>query len=254
MGNIDQKRWERFHVDLFSRLQPAAIVYVPEHACPPAPDFLVSFPTKTLGIELTGFYLDATPFAGSLVRELHSLRQKVMELALRLWESRQDSIVQVNLTWDDHRTLLKSEAGALAEKLVDLVASQLPEMDSNRYITYPDPAWKKLPEHAVAISISRPHWLDRSIWSFSQGGVVPQLRDAFGQLQKILDAKESKVTGYRKHCAEVWLLIVADFTTIQSCLVIDEDEVASQDLISSFDAAYVLSVYSNRVIELSLSR
>lgn len=254
MTRIDQRSWEKFHLDLFGRLQPDALPDPPVLVDPPAPDALLFTPDKTRGIELTTFLWDAAGPTGSPARALHSLRKQVMERAARLWDSQQQPVVDVGLIWNHRQCLLGTEVATVAEQLVSLIARYIPDIDSHLTIAHPAPMWKELPNHAAAVFVSRPAWLTKSIWDFSQAGSVPHLRDSFGRLQKILDEKEPRIPAYRQRCDEVWLLIVADGTTMQSFVVIDEDEVPSHHLVSSFDAAYLLSAPYQRVVKLSVSR
>jgi hypothetical protein len=254
MTRTDQRSWEQFHLDLFGRLQPEALPGVPVLADPPAPDALLFLPDKTRGIELTTFLWDATSPTGSPARALHSLRKQVMEHAAQLWDSQQQPAVDVSLIWNVRQCLLGSDVKTVSEQLVDLIARHVPDIDAHLTIAHPAPMWKELPKHTAAVFVARPAWLTKSIWDFSQAGSVPHLRDTFGRLQKILDEKDPKIPGYRKRCDEVYLLIVADGTTMQSLVVIDEDEVPIHSLVSSFDAAYFLSVTYQRVLKLSISR
>jgi len=253
MTRTDQRDWEQFYLELFGRLQTDGLQEVPVLADPPAPDALLFLAGKTLGIELTMFLWDAVGPGGSPARALHSMRKRVMERAKELWDLQQRPAVDVGLIWNDHKCLLGSEITAVAEQLVSLVARYVPEVDAHLTIAHPAPMWKELPGHVAAVFVSRPAWLTHSIWDFSDGGSVPHLRDSFGLLQKILNEKEPKISGYRMRCDEVWLLIVADGSTMQSFVVIDED-IPDHLLVSSFDAVYLLSAIYQRVVRLSVSR
>ncbi|MGZ5095045.1 MAG: hypothetical protein ACXWCY_25240 [Burkholderiales bacterium] len=163
--------------------------------------------------------------------------------------------MDVGLIWNDHHNLSIVDVSTVAERLVKILAGRVPDLDAHLTIAYPEPGWKDLPKQIAAAFVSRPAWLTRSFWDFSRLGAVPHVRDIVPRVQQILDEKQRKIPGYRSYCDEVWLLIVADGSTMQSYVVVDEnDDLSIHDLVSSFDRAYFLSVTHQRVVELSLSR
>lgn len=253
MTRSQQKLWEQHYLDLFAKLWPDFPRGTPTPADPPAPDFLLTLADRIVGIELTAFIWDATESSGSPGHALHSLHDRTVQRAKYIWESRHFPAVDVGLIWNHHQKLLVRDVDPLAEQLVELVARHVPPIDGHVPLAYPEPGWKELPRHTVAVFVSRPAWLHESTWNFFRGGAVHHLRNCHGRLQSILDQKEPKIVDYRRHCEEVWLLIVADALNIQSLVVIEED-LPEHNLTTSLDRAFFLSAMYQTQTELSLTK
>ena len=252
MTRPEQKQWERYYIDLFRRLRPD-LVGDPEPADPPDPDFLVHLPDCVLGIELTAFLWDAVGPKGSPKLALDSLRKNVTTLAKSMWQAQGYPPVDVCLFWRRRPELTQEDVRVLAEKLVSLVSSQIPASSDHRIIECPAPGWKSLPRQIAALHVWRPDWLDDSNWSYARGGSVPHLRDCTNRIQTILTEKERKLAVYRRTCDEVWLLIVADASSPEA-IVVMEDEYQPHDLISSFDRVFFLSASYPRLVELAFRK
>jgi hypothetical protein len=170
-----------------------------------------------------------------------------------VWDSQLLPAVHVGLIWNDQVQITGKAATQLPDQLIALVSRHLPTLDGHVNIAHPDPRWKQLPRHIAVIFISRPQWLDESTWNYSRGGAVPHLRHCLDRLQTIVSEKEPKIEAYRKHCTDLWLLIVADARNIQSLVIIDEG-IPTRALATSFNRVFFLSAMYRICIELPLAK
>lgn len=246
-----QKKWERHYLDVYRRLSPDFPVGTLNPANPQAPDILLRTTDRIIGIELTRFLSDVAGPSGSPSRALDAFRSQILKRAKQIWQCHDLPPVDVSLMWDDRLRIDSNDVESIAQQFVEFASLQIPDVNCDLTFTYPNPRWMNLPSNIAAMFVSRPAGLNETVWNFSHGGSVPHVSDIFGELQHILDKKQGKVSRYRQHCQELWLLIVADGSNVQSMVVIDED-VPAHSLVSSFDKALFLSAPHERVIRLSL--
>ena len=106
----------------------------------------------------------------------------------------------------------------------------------------------KLGQHTGQICLYR---LKRSpsYWSCDEAGAIGG--DA-NRVQTVLRQKDPKASVYRKKCRFLWLLIVADNKHLSSIFSPDDD-FTNAIFQSSFDRVFILDVFKEQVVEISVS-
>jgi hypothetical protein len=106
-----------------------------------------------------------------------------------------------------------------------------------------------LPEEVASLYILRWRSISKDSWTPMRTAFVPTI--APPDLQGILRNKESKVPSYRRHCSEVWLLIVARGLEPSTFGDLGQ-EVEGHRFESSFDRVFLLHHFDGVVTELPI--
>lgn len=193
------------------------------------PDFLVKNGFKTVGVEVTEFHLDSS--INALSPERVSLREKVREHAENICNAKNLSSVWVTIHFAQDFSCRVSEIKRIASQLADLVEPL--QIDVSNQIAF------ELNEVEISNVISitaRKVMLSKSLWTAPSARFLPELD--FSYIQKILDKKSSLCEVYRKHCDEIWLMIVMDRFDPSSFATIAEN-VQTDSLTHAFDFAFL---------------
>ena len=102
-----------------------------------------------------------------------------------------------------------------------------------------------LTKYGIEINITPIPGVGKSCWSSVACFAFPAEAT---RIQTVLNEKESKVTGYRKTCDQVWLLIVASSGYFSSQFTSDS-QLVQMKFDSSFDRIFLLEEPQNRIHE-----
>jgi hypothetical protein len=219
----------------------------PDQPPSPAPD--IRFQDLDLGIEITE-YLVKQPEGGSPRRQLENLRDKVINEAKRVFETRSEEMLFVSVFWTPDRRFSSETRESLVKGIVKVVSNLLTQ-DEVSWRTPWRPDWEKSDDRILGQYIGE-IWIARrgrgsSAWTCADGGAVG---GDVQRLQATINGKEPNVAKYRgdRGSGIVWLLIVAE-ARISSYFSPDED--FDQSIFhTSFDRVFVLDVFRHQVREL----
>lgn len=222
---------------------PSSILVQPE---PPAPDGFS--PEAKLGIEITEYSLGQGR-DGSLPRQQETVHQRIAKEAQSLYEGKLGRHLQVSVLWTifNNCPTLREEkqiAGTIARQVLDNTSAQLQACQ----VSWEDLNDPLLTKYGIEITIRPIPGVGRSCWSSVACFAFPQEAT---RIQTVLNAKESKVAGYRKTCDRVWLLIVASSEYFSSRFTPSSDVVQTK-FDSSFGRVFLLEEPRNRVHEFQL--
>jgi hypothetical protein len=217
------------------------------------PDFLVETIWGRVGIELTEYHVQKSGKSrGSQMRAREATEDEVLRRAAEHYRSKGLPLVAVRVTWHPHEAFGRRRTAELAADLADLVREYLPEPNhSVTILRRRHPAGRSLPEEVASLYILRRQSISKSSWTPMRTAFVPTI--APPDLQEILRKKEAKVPSYRRHCREVWLLVVArglEPSTFGNL----GPEVEGHRFESGFDRVFLLHHFDGVVSELHIRR
>jgi hypothetical protein len=164
------------------------------------PDMWMRSSEGILGVEHTRL-VRGEPRAGE------TNKRKAVRLAQRIFESAGGPVLHL---WVSFRTkhIPKGETEEIARAIAEVVERNIPKPGERNLLQMWRLAPDVRPPKVLEIDIDRWPEAADSFWAVSLGGVVPRLTS--DEVQKAIDAKESKVEAYRKRCDILWLLVALD--------------------------------------------
>jgi hypothetical protein len=170
-----------------------------------SPDFLAYSERKKVGVEVTRFS-PQTHKASPNPEEQDSLRRRTMDLAYQAYRATGGAPLHVQATFSPYQRLTKGRVTALAREMVSFLSNH-----SRPLLVY-DRAdfthWvgdEFLPE-LTSLTAFRVSTEEHSGWHAGQSGWVRHADER--DIRRVVSGKESRITTYRAHCEELWLVIV----------------------------------------------
>ena len=216
----------------------------PQLLDPPACDLV--FPELSLGIEITE-YLESE-LGGSPTRRLEVEREAIVADAQRAFEANHNDRLFVTAWWKPGSDeSVARQAGYLSTSIAAIVS----RLARGRQTVW-QPNWRvrediQLGRFLTAVEIRA---LTRTaLWQSAGSAMIPEPVE---KLQRIIDTKASKLDGYRRLCATVWLLIVAERSL---STYFSPDEGFDKNVYSTaFDKIFVFDRFQHRVLSLTIAR
>ena len=169
-----------------------------------SPDFLISTPHDTLGIEVTRIF-QASKQGEPQVQSQESERQLIVHEAKKLCTGLPPVVVSVH--FGAYPSVAKAERRSLSNKIAEFVSSHVPH-DGELIAVDNSFDSTQLPDQVVSIQILRlPHQCKHS-WTVPDAGYVQT--NFVAELQSVLDKNGQLVSRYMRRCDRCWLLVVAD--------------------------------------------
>jgi hypothetical protein len=217
------------------------------------PDFLVETSWGRVGVELTEYHVqESGKSRGSQMRAQEATEDKVLRRADEQYRTKGLPLVAVQVTWHPHEAFGRRRTAELAADLADLVREHLPEPNHSVTIRrLRHPAGWSLPEEVASLYILRWQSISKSSWTPMRAAFVPTIVPP--DLQEILRKKEAKVPSYRRHCREVWLLVVARGLEPSTFGGVGQ-EVEGHQFESGFDRIFLLHHFDGIVTEIHIRR
>lgn len=247
MKRRPQKEKEAIIFERFSKLYfKKSISYLQPN--PPFPDILIKYEGKEIGIEITELYTDNhLNSSGSNLAKNHSLREKVLELAVRLVKK------QIKIPFG----LYASFSTILDDKniqqtsidIAEIIISQL--ANHNRTTDFETITHKNLNPKINLNNVTI--FIGKSITSIYYSPVhaswIPDLKAE--NIETSLTEKGKNINNYLDKCHKVWLLIVelggtASAFGDHSCLF-------EKKFKSDFEKVFLLRVQLNELFQIQLS-
>ncbi len=223
------KEREFFYLDKFKENFPS----FPEGKISPdeRPDFLVKTLNEIIGIEITGFYREASSSARPPLQQRENVRRKIIALAKSIYDDKGLPPVFVSVHFDLNFHCRKSDIQSIASRLVELA-----EQSSSNLVG--EKIWRifEIQLNGVLLLSVKRVKLAKSYWNAPLASFVPTVNPQ--QIQDILDEKNARCDGYRSKCAKIWLIIIMDRFEASSFSMIQETTLNHQYR-HSFDAAFL---------------
>jgi hypothetical protein len=221
----------------------------PEQLPPPAPDLF--FKDNNLGIEITQYLLKQGK-DGSLPCRLENVREAILRMARSLYEARFGGCILVSVRWANDICPEKRDYHELARAISQAVATR-EYVDRYCSVEWEDCTHPLFQKYIDGISVAPIPGGDESCWVNPMGLCFGTIEYMVQSFQELLDKKRPSIPEYRKTCARVWLLIVADRRRFSASISAHEP-LLKATFRSEFERVLVLDEHSNRVLELRITR
>ncbi len=210
------------------------------------PDFALVTSSGRYGLEVTRILSPANGRPTSL-RQMEGMREQVLNGAKAVWDRTIGVNVEVHVHWDTSAAPPKSTIADTAQKLVDVVSANLPDVGSLARV---ECSWRSptaLPRGVHSISIVRLATYDRSYWVGANAAMIGDLTPEL--VQGRIDTKNAKVQQYRRKMNEVWLLLVLDSHNLSGMFELPES-LFEHRFTSAFDRTALLDTFHRRAWDL----
>jgi hypothetical protein len=206
------------------------------------PDIIVLTLNGKIGIEITAI-IDKKQ------KRAESECEKAVIEARKIYEELGLPKLQVSVHIGSEESINKKTRKQFAKAVAKLVANNIPLGSS--HVTLEN-KWNDLvnfPYEINAILILQHPSLSINHWHVPSGGFCRE--DFAGELQGVLDEKETKIQGYAPDCTEQWLVVVAE--NMSASTFFDPSAKTINHLYkSSFDKVFLLELFKAKLFELKL--
>lgn len=214
------------------------------------PDFLVVGEGRTVGLELTEYIRGQCSDHGSPLRTQEAIRERIMARAECLFTEKSDAVLDVYAYWHPapKKPLKQVDVERIATEIARLVFERISANPSSPGTIDP---WEEqdFPIIEPYITMLTFHPLPQPRWSSGTSGFLATSPD---DIQCIITKKDKRAATYRQKCAEVWLVIVSDGSSLSSMLVLDETT-ASYQFNSAFDRVLLCDLPRNNILTLNIA-
>lgn len=172
---------------------------------PEPPDFVFPSDNGTLGIELTSFFFPPEPYKQPQ-QQIQSLREYITRRAEEIHTNAGGPALYVTVFFDDKYTIWNKDVPRVARSLADAVLqAPVPISVTDRTLTL---GFFELPQEILHVTVhGSADGIDK-VWYASSGGWVAPIDSDL--VQREIDRKRTKADAARKHCDELWLVIIND--------------------------------------------
>ncbi|MFC3417160.1 hypothetical protein [Algoriphagus hitonicola] len=255
---MKQKELERIHIEDFLKLLP--VEYSGKLIDFEEPDFILETKSGLIGIEHTQLF-KKEDHNGIIPKRHESEASKILMQAQEKFNSLSDERVHVEIYFnsDYGRKVLEEplqltarERKLLVDPLVDFVLKNIPSKGSFQGFESPD--WKTgeyiLPKEIGDIVISNRETLPKSIWTQSNGGMVPEFLRGSSFFES-LNKKNGRVSNYKRAYDQIWLVMVADRNEFASYF--DFSDVIWPQIETPFGKVFIYRAGENAFHELPIT-
>jgi hypothetical protein len=208
------------------------------------PDFLITGPTSTVGIELTALYRQAA--SGAMPAQAsEAMSQRTIERAGSIYAARGGEPVQCILTMTGAH-IKKDEVETLGSIIADFVQMMIPA--ENTAVEIDDiSSMPVIAPYVASLSIRRFGFMTKPFFGASGALWVPPLTQS--DIAGVLLAKDPKHLAYRKKCDVVWLVIVIGYGATSTWYDAVKG-IESFRFSTAFDRIYVLDGFGPKLHQL----
>jgi hypothetical protein len=248
INRMSKRARERFHFEVLSKAVadfPMGSVSQPD---PPAPDFVVDTGSARIGIELTTYHLPPPP-GERPHQEQQSLKDRIVYLAEQMHCDAGGPALYVSVYFHLHSPLSKKDTQSLAQKIATSVLnSDVPRSIREPVVELP---FGVRPAQTAAIVIRGSVDGEDKLWNADAGGWVAQLTSK--DVEQAIRAKARREPAARKHCDQLWLVIVNDDASLAAPAEIS-DEALKAAYDTRYDRLIWLLPHSPRAFDLECQR
>jgi hypothetical protein len=213
------------------------------------PDFLIVSEASVTGLDIVD-YIREQGERGSSLRHKEKACDEIAYMAQSIFESHNKTPLQVHLHWFWHRTPNAFERKEIASQIAQLVSRNIPqEIYDSVYIDPEEEGNTSLGDFLTRISIVGLKLNAKGSWSNVEMGFIEVGSE---EIQQLISSKEKNIEAYRKNCAVIWLLIVADATHISSNIELDRS-VNQHVFTTQFDKALFYDHLNQSVVSLTIA-
>lgn len=213
-----------------------------------APDFVISFEGRRIGLEVTELFIDGD--GRSLQPQARSsIGSRIAMRARSRYEQLGGKPLHVSIGLTLGNELRSVNRDQLAESLAEFLLALDPPLD--QYVSWQrsyqdDP----LPAEVHYLHIlAVPSW-SMAHWYVPESGWVAPLEE--GLLQAVVDEKAAKLSDYQRAAAEIWLLIAVKGWSASQLFEI-RSNLRPERVTSPFSRTYYLSAFDGQVLRLGSS-
>lgn len=236
------KRLERWHLEqLRTTLAdfPSGVVIEGE-----SPDFTVQSDYRTVGVEITRFYLPP-PDGERPQQEQQNLKDRVVRLAHQMHIEAGGPALYVSVFYQQRLAITKRDVPTMASaisKIVLEVALPASITDTPTIVT-----GSRLPSEINNIRITKSIDGRDQLWYASAGGWVAPVKPQY--IREVIERKSSMVSVAKTKCDELWLVIISDRFSRAAPVELSE-EAACYTYQKIFDRVFWIEPHAPRVFEL----
>lgn len=241
--SVAQKRHERFLLECFLKAAQLEAEVVAEQE---APDFIIHFEGRKVGVEVTELHISSVRRNGPL-KARESVAAAIVAKARAIYEEKGGRPAHVSVHFFPGQDIRKLRRDTTAKELAETVLMEDLTPWERRELRVDEleglvPAQVSLINALGVPERSMAHWSTPAA-----GWVTPLSADA---IQKRIDAKAPRLPEYTKSASENWLLIVADGTKPSGLFESVEPE-APLRVRSPFDRTYFYGHPERNLLELN---
>jgi hypothetical protein len=217
--DLPDKRRERYHLEALRTALPEVPRGEPRE--PEPPDFVLGTDRERLGIEFTIYHLP--PAAGQRPhQEQQSLKDRIVAVAERLHHDAGGPALYVEVFFDLHAVLDKTDTQPLARAIADSVLRAPMPPSLRESVELP---WGVRPRGTWGIQIFSSVDGEDRLWHADAGGSVASI--TVDQIADVVQAKARTVSVARDRCDQLWLVVVNDAFSLAAPAEISEEALAA---------------------------
>jgi hypothetical protein len=203
-GN-NKRELERHQFEQFCRLKSELDLTLISQPEPPAPDIIADFQGRRVGIEITTFC------SQEKLKKREAEEDAIIEIAQTRYAAGGFPAVGVTVGWNSHLPSTRANRSKLADALAAAIEQNIPQVGSWSEIT-----WDSLQEPLLsAVSYITIRRITNDLWHSARAGWFPAVHSP--EIQEKINGKDKRTDGYKFHCDEVWLLIMATGSPASWC-------------------------------------
>lgn len=224
------------------------------------PDLLVQYRDHIVGVEHTRVYSKNPSLAwGRQRRPQEKIHIRILDLAHSIFKQKSSISLWLSVTFTEPFDYRTKDIDEVAKELAE---AMLTALQYNRRLVQPKvlmhlESWqfhrRKLPFprgiRAIHYTVENDPGME--VWGPSYGYGVPALY--IDEVKTIIEAKDARVSEYRKRCDEIWLLIVTDLGMPSSHFRI-ADDVPHHIFRTQFNRLFLLFGGNSQLLELQTGR
>jgi hypothetical protein len=210
-----------------------------------APDFIVLFEGREIGVEITELFVPTDP--GEMKPQARtSIAKRIADRAKRRYIELGGKPVYVSIHFTPGGSFSDLRRDATAEQLAQFVLAQNLSLNEYRrwHQSYP---YRELPRQISALlMLGLPRWSMAS-WTVAEAGWVTPLTEEMLQAQ--VDEKTGKLAKYRRAAPEAWLVMATIGNSAAQLFEVVPG--FKPDIIrSQFDRTYYIDCFEGKVFRL----
>lgn len=209
-----------------------------------SPDFTVQSDYRTVGIEITRFYLPP-PDEERPQQEQQSLKDRAVCLAHQMHMEAGGPALYVSVFYRERLAITKRDVPTMANAISKIVLeAPVPASitDTSTIVT-----GSRLPPEIISISITRSINGRDQLWHANAGGWVAPVKPQ--HIREVIERKSSMASVAKAKCDELWLVIVSDEFSRAAPVELSE-EAADYTYQKIFDRVFWIEPHAPRVFEL----
>jgi hypothetical protein len=258
------KQEEKYHLERFAESFSEFPDGIRDYAETSAdkPDLMVHALEGIIGIEHTRLFRIPDSTTNITMQEQEALQNRIVAKAHEAYQAAGGRAAYLCVYFDDRVPLRPNDVPTYSDKLTDAMRIVEAEIGSGIESDFLIENWKYnqrfpngLPPGIRSLHfnyVSKPGF---ELWDVARSTAVPSLTQE--QIQAKIDEKEKRLDEYRNRCNQVsrcyqvWLLIVFD-SSAPSSHFDTPTEVLTTSYKSNFDRVFLMNLFSNSILPLSL--